>query len=89
MLNNLYIPPIFTEIMDIFYDQKSPNYIPKRCPQNTPENAFMNGYFYIYCVVKYGNHALGNNEHVKKSSWTQKQTQSQHYCKVIEGPLRI
>jgi hypothetical protein len=65
MLNTLYIPPIFTEIMDIFYDQKSPNYIPKRCPQNTPENAFMNGYFYIYCVVKYGNRALGNNECVK------------------------
>jgi hypothetical protein len=48
--------------MNIFYDQKSPNYIPKRCPQKTPENAFMNGYFYIYCVAKCGNRALGINE---------------------------
>jgi hypothetical protein len=35
--------------------QKGVNRIP-------PENTFMNGYFYIYCVVKCGNHALGMNE---------------------------
>jgi hypothetical protein len=52
--------------MDIFYDQKLPNYLLKRCPQNTPENAFMNEYFYFYCVVKCGNCALGINERIKK-----------------------
>jgi hypothetical protein len=25
----------------------------------------MNGYFYLYCVVKCGNCALGINEHIK------------------------
>jgi hypothetical protein len=31
----LYTPKI-SSLMDIFYDKKSPNYLPKRCLQNTP-----------------------------------------------------
>jgi hypothetical protein len=52
--------------MDIFYDQKLPNYLPKGVCRTPPENAFMNVYFYFYCVVKCGNHALGINEWIKK-----------------------
>jgi hypothetical protein len=58
---------------------------PKVIYRTPPENAFMNGYFYFYCVVKCGNRALGINEQIKKSSRTQKRTQTHHCCKVIEA----
>jgi hypothetical protein len=54
---------------------------PKGVYRTPPENAFMNGYFYFYCVVKCGNHALGIHERIKKSSRTQKQTQT-------HGPMK-
>jgi hypothetical protein len=38
---------------------------PKGVHRTPPENSFMNGYFYLYCVVKCGNRALGINEHIK------------------------
>jgi hypothetical protein len=81
----LYTPDI-SSTSHIVYDQKLPNYLPKRCLQNTPENAFMYEYFYFYCVVKCGNRALGINERIKKSSQTQKCTQTHHCHEVIEGP---
>ncbi len=59
---------------------------PKGVYRTPPENAFMNVYFYFYCVVKCGNRALGINEWIKKSSRTQKRTQTHHCCEVIEGP---
>jgi hypothetical protein len=59
---------------------------PKGVHRTPPENAFMNGYLYFYCVVKCGNHALGINERIKKSSQTQRRTQTHHCCEVIEGP---
>jgi hypothetical protein len=40
----LYTPCI-SSTMNIFYDQKSPNYLPKRVYRTPPENAFMNEYF--------------------------------------------
>jgi hypothetical protein len=39
---------------------------PKVIYRTPPENAFMNVYFYFYCVVKCGNRALGINERIKK-----------------------
>jgi hypothetical protein len=39
---------------------------PKGVRKTPPENAFMNEYFYFYCVVKCGNRALGINERIKK-----------------------
>jgi hypothetical protein len=39
---------------------------PKGVYRTPPENAFMNVYFYFYCVVKCGNRALGINERIKK-----------------------
>jgi hypothetical protein len=45
-------------------------------------------YFYFYCVVKCGNRALGINERIKKSSQTQKWTQTHNCREVIEGPAR-
>jgi hypothetical protein len=38
---------------------------PKVVRRTPPENAFMNAYFYFYCVVKCGNRALGINEQIK------------------------
>jgi hypothetical protein len=40
----LYTPDI-SSTMDIFYDQKLPNYLPKGVRITPPENAFMNAYF--------------------------------------------
>jgi hypothetical protein len=59
---------------------------PKVVYRTPPENAFMNVYFYFYSVVKCGNRALGINEQIKKSSRTQKRTQTHHCREVIEGP---
>jgi hypothetical protein len=39
---------------------------PKVIYRTPPENAFMNVYFYFYCVVKCGNRALGIDERIKK-----------------------
>jgi hypothetical protein len=39
---------------------------PKVVYRTPPENAFMNVYFYFYCVVKRGNRALSINECIKK-----------------------
>jgi hypothetical protein len=39
---------------------------PQLC-RTPPENAFMNVYFYFYCVVKCGNCTLGINERIKKN----------------------
>ena len=59
---------------------------PKGVRRTPPENPLMNVYFYFYCVVKCGNRALGINERIKKSSRTQKRTQTHHCREVIEGP---
>ncbi len=59
---------------------------PKVIYRTPPQNAFMNVYFYFYSVVKCGNCALGINEPIKKSSRTQKRTQTHHCREVIEGP---
>jgi hypothetical protein len=60
----LYSPKI-SSIMDIFYDQNFQIIFPKGVYRTPPENAFMNVYFYFYCVVKCGNCALGINECIK------------------------
>jgi hypothetical protein len=52
--------------MNIFYDQKLPNYLPKGVHGTSPENAFMNEYFYFYCVVKCRNRALHIHEQIKR-----------------------
>jgi hypothetical protein len=72
--------------MNIFYDQKSPNYLPKSGLQNTPENAFMHVYFYFYSVVKCGNRALGINGRIKKIFSDTKMNPNHHCREVIEGP---
>jgi hypothetical protein len=84
--NTLYTPPIFPQLWIYFMIKNCQIIFPKGVHRTPPENAFMNVYFYFYCVVKCGNRALGINEPIKKSSRTQKQTQTHHCHKVIEGP---
>jgi hypothetical protein len=74
--NTLYIPLIFTQLWICFMIKNCQIIFRKGVHRTPPENAFMNGYFYIYCVVKCGNRALGINKRIKKSSRTQKQTQT-------------
>jgi hypothetical protein len=61
--------PLYTpnnsSTLDMFSDQKWPNYLPKGVYRIPPEYASMNVYFYFYCVVKRGNCALGINERIK------------------------
>jgi hypothetical protein len=84
--NTLYIPLIFPQLWIYFMIKNCQIILPKGVYRTPPENAFMNVYFYFYCVIKCGNRALGINEHIKKSSRTQKQTQTHHCLEVIEGP---
>jgi hypothetical protein len=42
---NTFIHPKISSLMNIFYDQKLPNYLPKGVYRTSPENAFMNVYF--------------------------------------------
>jgi hypothetical protein len=84
--NTLYTPPKFRHLWVYFMIKNCQIIFPKVVRRTPPENAFMNAYFYFYCVVKCGNRALGINERIKKSSQTQKRTQTHHYRKVIEGP---
>jgi hypothetical protein len=66
MPNTLYTPPIFPQLWIYFMIKNCQIIIPKGVCRTHPENAFMNAYFYFYCVVKCGNHALGINECIKK-----------------------
>jgi hypothetical protein len=84
--NTLYTRPKFPQLWIYFIIKNCQIIFPNGVYRTPPENAFMNVYFYFYCVVKCGNRALGINERIKKSSRTQKQTQTHHCREVIEGP---
>jgi hypothetical protein len=84
--NTLYTPPKFPHLWIYFMIKNCQIIFPKGVYRTPPENAFMNEYFYFYCVVKCGNRALDIHEQIKKSSWTQKRTQTHHCRKVIESP---
>jgi hypothetical protein len=86
-LNTLYTPPKFPQLWIYFMIKNCQIIFPKGVRRTPPENPLMNVYFYFYCVVKCGNRALGIDERIKKSSRTQKQTQTHHCCEVIEGPV--
>jgi hypothetical protein len=64
--NTLYTPPIFPQLWIYFMIKNRQIIFPKVIYRTPPENAFMNVYFYFYCVVKCGNRALGINERIKK-----------------------
>jgi hypothetical protein len=83
--NTLYTPPIFPQLCIYFMIKNCQIIFLKVVYRTPPENAFMHVYFYFYSVVKCGNCALGINERIKKSSRTQKRTQTHHCRKVIEG----
>jgi hypothetical protein len=68
--NTLYTPPIFPQLWIYFMIKNRQIIFGKSVHRTPPENAFMNVYFYFYCVVKCGNRALGINEQIKKSSQT-------------------
>jgi hypothetical protein len=57
---HLYTPPIFPQLWIYFMIKNCQIIIPKGVRRTHPENAFMNAYFYFYCVVKCGNSALMN-----------------------------
>jgi hypothetical protein len=84
--NTLYTPPVFPQLWIYFMIKNRQIIFPKVVYRTPPENAFMNVYFYFYSVVKCRNRALGINERIKKSSRTQKRTQTHHCREVIEGP---
>jgi hypothetical protein len=69
--NTLYTLPIFPQLWIYFMIKNCQIIFPKGVCRTPPENAFMNVYFYFYCVVKCQNCALGVNEQ-KRSSRTQK-----------------
>ena len=87
--NTLYTAPKFPQLWIYFMIKNCQIIFPKGVRRTPPENPLMNVYFYFYCVVKCGNRALGIDERIKKSSRTQKQTQTHHCCQVIEGPPGI
>jgi hypothetical protein len=64
--NTLYTPPIFPQLRIYFMIKNRQIIFPKGVYRTPPENAFMNVYFYFYCVLKCGNRALGINERIKK-----------------------
>jgi hypothetical protein len=84
--NTLCTPTIFPQLWIYFMIKNCQIIFPKVIYRTPPENAFMHVYFYFYSVVKCGNRALGINERIKKSSRTQKRTQTHHCREVIEGP---
>jgi hypothetical protein len=81
--NTLYTRPIFPELCIYFMIKNCQIVFPKGVYRTPPENAFMNGYFYFYCVVKCPLRAFCIHEQIKKSSPTQKRTQTHHCREVI------
>jgi hypothetical protein len=68
--NTLYAPPKFPHLWIYFMIKNCQIVFPKGVRRTPQKNAFMNGYFYFYCVVKCGNRALGINERMKKSCFS-------------------
>jgi hypothetical protein len=64
--NTLYTATKFRQLCIYFMIKNRQIIFPKVVYWTPPENAFMNGYFYFYSVVKCGNRALGINERIKK-----------------------
>jgi hypothetical protein len=86
MPNTLYTPPIFPQLCIYFIIKNCQIIFPKGVYRTPPENAFINVYFYFYCVVKCRNRALGINERIKKIFSDTKTNPNHHCCEVIEGP---
>jgi hypothetical protein len=64
--NTLYTPQVFPQLWIFFMIKNHQIIFRKGVRRTPPENAFMNEYFYFYCVVKCGNHALGIHERIKR-----------------------
>jgi hypothetical protein len=68
----LHIRDFFVQLCIYFMIKNCQIIFAKGVHRMPPENASMNAYFYIYCVVNCGNCALGINERIKKSCRTKK-----------------